>query len=383
MPLEFKRSEPLTFGVELELMVLNTHDYDLTRGASDLLRRLEKVKHPGEVKPEITESMIEVNSSVHTRYDALLTELRQTRDAIVTAAGKLNLAIAGGGAHPFHKWSDRRIFDTERFQRVSQLYGYLAKQFTVFGQHIHIGVQNGDDAVYLTHRTGALHPALHRALGGLALLPGRGHVVRDLAPARGVGVPARRPPARGGVVEGIQRLLRRDGGPRHRHEHEGLLLGHPPEARVRHDGDPHLRHAAHRRDGRAARRLRADARRGPPAQSPLRADRTAVPRLRLQPLPGLALRLRGDARRSRRGAGRAREAARRPRWPRSTGWGPPRRPSTPAPRSKRFAAVRCGRGTTRAGCARSSRRRSPSPTWCGCSRRGGASSTPSNPQRNP
>src|SRR6185369_3286331 len=150
--LDFKKSEALTFGVELELMVLNTRDYNLTRGASDLLNRLEKVEHPGEVKPEITESMIEVNSAVHHDYPELLSELRRTRDAIVTEAGKLNLAIAGGGAHPFHTWSDRRIFDTERFQRVSQLYGYLAKQFTVFGQHIHIGVTSGDDAVYLTHR---------------------------------------------------------------------------------------------------------------------------------------------------------------------------------------------------------------------------------------
>src|ERR1700741_5321997 len=115
MPLEFKRSEPLTFGVELELMVLNTRDYNLARGAHDLLDRLEKVDHPGEVKPEITESMIEVNSGVHRRYGELLDELRRTRDAIVNEAGRLNLAIAGGGAHPFHKWSERRIFDTERF----------------------------------------------------------------------------------------------------------------------------------------------------------------------------------------------------------------------------------------------------------------------------
>jgi len=152
MPLEFKRSEPLTLGVELELMVLNTNDYNLTRGASDLLRRLTKVPDAGEVKPEITESMIELNSAVHVRYDLLLAELRRTRDAVVTEAARLNLAISGGGAHPFHKWSERRIFETERFLRVSQLYGYLAKQFTVFGQHIHVGVANGDDAVYLTHQ---------------------------------------------------------------------------------------------------------------------------------------------------------------------------------------------------------------------------------------
>ena len=151
MPLDFASSKPLTFGVELELMVLDTHGYDLTRGAGDLLARLEKVKLAGEVKPEITESMIELNSAVHQRYDDLLGELVHTRDAVVKAAGQLNLAVSGGGAHPFHRWSERRIFPGERFQRVSTLYGYLAKQFTVFGQHIHIGVASGDDAVRLTH----------------------------------------------------------------------------------------------------------------------------------------------------------------------------------------------------------------------------------------
>jgi len=151
MPLEFKSSAPLSLGVELELMVLNTHDYNLVRGAPDLLARLEKVQLDGEVKPEITESMIEVNSSVNTNYDHLRRELKDVRDAIVVAAQRLNVAVAGGGSHPFHKWNERRIYPTERFQRVSALYGYLAKQFTVFGQHIHIGVENGDDAVYLTH----------------------------------------------------------------------------------------------------------------------------------------------------------------------------------------------------------------------------------------
>ncbi|HUQ28336.1 MAG TPA: glutamate--cysteine ligase, partial [Usitatibacter sp.] len=75
MPLDFKVSRPFTFGVELELMVLNTHDFNLARGASDLLARLEKVELEGEVKPEITESMIELNSAVHHQYEALLAEL--------------------------------------------------------------------------------------------------------------------------------------------------------------------------------------------------------------------------------------------------------------------------------------------------------------------
>src|SRR5258705_1166559 len=149
--MDFKPSPDLSMGVELELQILNSRDYNLARDAADLLKVLEMLEHPGEVKPEITESMIEINSSVHTRYDALLVELKRIRDAVVQAATRLNLRIAGGGSHPFHKWSERRIYPTERFRHLLEVYGYLAKQFTVFGQHIHIGCPNGDEAVYLTH----------------------------------------------------------------------------------------------------------------------------------------------------------------------------------------------------------------------------------------
>jgi len=138
-------------GVELELQILNSHDYNLSRDAVDLLALLEKIGHPGAIKPEITESMIELNSSVHSNYEALLVELRQIRDTVVRAAAQLNLRIAGGGSHPFHDWSERRIYPTERFRHLLEVYGYLAKQFTVFGQHIHIGCPDGDAALYLTH----------------------------------------------------------------------------------------------------------------------------------------------------------------------------------------------------------------------------------------
>ena len=150
--LEFKSVSPYTLGVELELQVINPHTQDLTRGGPDLLRALEKVAHPGEIKPEITESMIELNSSPHARHDRLLEELPAMPAAVVITAGTLHLAIAGGGTHPFHRWHERRIFPTERFQQLSSLYGYLAKQFTVFGQHIHVACESGDDAVYLTHQ---------------------------------------------------------------------------------------------------------------------------------------------------------------------------------------------------------------------------------------
>ncbi len=151
-PLSFKTSELYTLGVELELQVLNSRDYNLTGAAADLLALLERTPHPGDIKPEITEAMIEISTSIQRGYAGLLAELIGIRDAMVHEAERLNLGIAGGGAHPFQKWQDQRIFAEPRYKHIHDLYGYLAKQFTVFGQHVHIGCENGDAAVRLIHR---------------------------------------------------------------------------------------------------------------------------------------------------------------------------------------------------------------------------------------
>jgi glutamate---cysteine ligase / carboxylate-amine ligase len=150
--LSYTASRPLTMGVELELQLLNARDFALSRDAPDLINLLHrKTALQKRITPEITESMIELNTSIHSHYDTLLEELRQLRDAICEAGDKLNIDISGGGAHPVSVWKDRRIYPTERFLHTSHLYGYLAKQFTVFGQHVHIGCPTGDAAVQLTH----------------------------------------------------------------------------------------------------------------------------------------------------------------------------------------------------------------------------------------
>jgi carboxylate-amine ligase len=152
MPLEpFTQSTPLTFGVELELQLVSLSDFDLAAASPDLLHLLARKPFPGNVTPEITESMIEINSSVQTSYPALLAELQEIRDTLVAAGDLLNIGIAGGGTHPFQHWSEQKIFAKPRFEHLSSLYGYLAKQFTVFGQHVHIGCGTGDDAMYLLH----------------------------------------------------------------------------------------------------------------------------------------------------------------------------------------------------------------------------------------
>lgn len=149
--MEFARSQGLSIGIEIELQLVRAHDRDLAHEAGDLIERLARKKVPGAVKPEVTLSMIELNSSIQTGFPAALAELEEQRSVVAEAAGALNLGVCGGGAHPFHDWAERRVYPDERFKAVMQRYGYLAKQFTVFGQHIHLGCTDGDEAVYLTH----------------------------------------------------------------------------------------------------------------------------------------------------------------------------------------------------------------------------------------
>jgi carboxylate-amine ligase len=152
MPLEtFKSSQPLTLGVELELQLVNSHDMDLSSSANDLLELLRRKPFPGVVTPEMTQSMIEVATDVHTEHGPLLAQLQNMRDTLVRAGDRLNIEIAGGGTHPFQRWFEQRIFSQSRFEELSGLYGYLAKQFTVFGQHVHVGCANADDALFLLH----------------------------------------------------------------------------------------------------------------------------------------------------------------------------------------------------------------------------------------
>jgi len=89
---QFRRSEHGSIGIELELQLVRARDFDLARDAADLLERLEKRSLGGTVKPEITEGMIELNTSVHERHGPLLDELRAMREAVVEEAKREGIA---------------------------------------------------------------------------------------------------------------------------------------------------------------------------------------------------------------------------------------------------------------------------------------------------
>jgi carboxylate-amine ligase len=197
MPLpDFHRSDPFSLGIELELQVVNPPGYDLSQDSSLLIDDVKSGLSVGEAKHDITESMLEIATGVCRDIHQAAMQLGAIQQAVLRAAARHHLHICGGGTHPFQTWQRQQISDNPRYLKTVEHFGYLAQQSTIFGQHVHVGCQNGDDALYLLHGLSRFVPhciALNAASRGstapTAVLPVRASICSPLilttGPCRG------------------------------------------------------------------------------------------------------------------------------------------------------------------------------------------------------
>ncbi|WP_437891196.1 YbdK family carboxylate-amine ligase [Phytobacter sp. V91] len=152
MPLpDFHVSAPFTLGIELELQVVNPPEYDLSQDSSALIDAVKSQVQAGEIKHDITESMLEIATGICRDIDQAAHQLSAMQQIILQAANTCHVGICGGGTHPFQNWQRQEISNDERYHRTLETFGYLMQQATVFGQHVHVGCPDGDDAIYLLH----------------------------------------------------------------------------------------------------------------------------------------------------------------------------------------------------------------------------------------
>ncbi len=146
--LPFTRSLRFTTGTELELQLINSSDARLVDKADVVLADMQ---HSQQIKHELTKSMLELNSSVHTSVLEMHGELSLLARNVREVARKHGCDVTGGGRHLDGDWREQVVSDLQRHQNLAERYGYITKMACVFGQHIHIGVHDGDEAIYLCH----------------------------------------------------------------------------------------------------------------------------------------------------------------------------------------------------------------------------------------
>lgn len=104
--------------------------------------------------------MLEIATGICRDISHATTQLGAIHQAVQRAALHHHLQICGGGSHPFHAWQRQQISDNPRYVKPSSTSAIWQSRRLVFGQHVHVGCQNGDDAIYLLHGLSRFVPHL-------------------------------------------------------------------------------------------------------------------------------------------------------------------------------------------------------------------------------
>jgi carboxylate-amine ligase len=150
MPIEFTGSPKPSIGVEIELQLIDPETRDLVPGSVQLLKRCAE-KGIVRVKAEITQSMVEVDTEATDDVKQCRSHLEKRLNQLRTVADELGMALSVSGTHPFQRWTERKIYPNERYIYLLDKFQWLARRLTVYGVHVHVGVESGEKAIAISN----------------------------------------------------------------------------------------------------------------------------------------------------------------------------------------------------------------------------------------
>jgi carboxylate-amine ligase len=130
-----------TVGVEEEYQLVDARTGDLRSRA----RWVIAGDWSGEVKPEMQEHTIEVETRVCEGTDCVAEDLARLRFQASVAAGAEGLRILAAGTHPFGSPSGHGFTQKEVYASIRAEYRELAETQSIFGMHVHVGIPAGVD----------------------------------------------------------------------------------------------------------------------------------------------------------------------------------------------------------------------------------------------
>src|SRR4051794_10054369 len=139
-----------TLGIEEELMILDAETFELVNGIETMLESMP-ADTKGEVKPELMESVLEIATTPCKNTREAGDQLRELRRKVNDTAHAKGLAIGSAGTHPFAMWEDQRIVARSRYRDLIAALRFVARQELIFGQHVHVAVDDPDKAIHVAN----------------------------------------------------------------------------------------------------------------------------------------------------------------------------------------------------------------------------------------
>jgi glutamate---cysteine ligase / carboxylate-amine ligase len=139
---------PFTLGVEEELMICDAESLELAQAIEVILGDLPDGL-PGEVKPELMQSVLEIATPPCANIAEVAESLRKLRRTVREVAERNGLAIGAAGTHPVSRYQDQLIVDNPRYQELADELGWIAQRELIFGAHVHVGIDDPEKAIYV------------------------------------------------------------------------------------------------------------------------------------------------------------------------------------------------------------------------------------------
>jgi len=156
--MHFQHSKALTFGMELELQIVDDATGRLSPSSAALWRELELLPEHERFSLEATQSTIEVTTSVHEDADTMEDEARDLVRTVKQIARRQSADLRGGGTHILQFWNEHEFTETDRAAELHEKYGFLPKRFSTYGMHVHVGVPGKEEAIQLANVLQSLCP---------------------------------------------------------------------------------------------------------------------------------------------------------------------------------------------------------------------------------
>ncbi|MDQ6811864.1 MAG: YbdK family carboxylate-amine ligase, partial [Actinomycetota bacterium] len=137
-----------TVGIEEELMILDSTSLDLVSAIDSMIGEDPPA---GEIKPELLQSVLEIATSPCEDISAAGAQLGSLRALARDRARPQGLEIGAAGTHPFARWEDQRVVGDDRYRALVRSLGFVARQELVFGMHVHVGLADPDEAIYVAN----------------------------------------------------------------------------------------------------------------------------------------------------------------------------------------------------------------------------------------
>jgi len=137
-----------TVGIEEELMILDASSLDLTSAVESIV---DEDPATGQIKPELLESVLEIATSPCPDVPTVGAELVSLRALARERAHKHGLEIGAAGTHPFARWEDQRVVSDDRYRGLVRSLGFVARQELVFGMHVHVGMADAEETIYVAN----------------------------------------------------------------------------------------------------------------------------------------------------------------------------------------------------------------------------------------